>query len=1031
MRKNISSPENGFTPLTAWLITLFCLALTLTAHAETVRSYPNRPGAMPRTGFASAALLDPAVVVPLIGETRLELPAPTAAALATRAANQIGVAVEVPAEQRGLPGLALDTAWTMIGTRQYARLTLRAAGAASVRAGVTYSDGFPGRVYFISSLGEAESELKRNDGLAWSSTSDGDILTLLVEIPAGYRYRDGDLSVPLISHIDTDPRGDKGNDFANIYPDTASCTIDLACAKSSIPLAAGASTMKIVYTQSGSTYTCSGTLLADSTRSYKPYVYTAQHCIGSQTVADTVVTFWNLQYPSCSIANSGMPAGVVKLSDGAQLLHESLGNDHAFLLLNSPAPTGAVFMGWTSDQMASGTSVVAISHPKGDVKKIAGGAISTPALIFTSYTTGTSHPSAWNVDITQGALQPGSSGGSLLTCDDFGCYLRGSLSGISTTSQACNYPQNIFASRFDIAYPAIKKWLGTPTVTSLMFSGWPTVIPSNTTVPMGKITAEFSNNFEKSVGIPIISSNPELLWFRDGTVFTGTAKVDTLVSLTATYSSDGIPIEARFAIEVKASEIAIKTAPTVVAGDLISMTLKSDNTVWGWGYNSRHAFDDTTARTFLTPVHASYLSGVVGLSAFDQVLALKGDGTVWAWGNNQDGQTRSATYASSVPARVKGISAATAVAAGASHSVALKSDGTVWSWGTNDFGQFGDGTSSTNISPSISQAKGVTNAKVISVYAYYTLALLKDGTVMGWGNNQRGQLGTVTYDLCPYGGSQWNCSKLPVKIPNLDKVISIGTGRDHALALRSDGTVWAWGQNSGGELGDETTTNSRTPKPVPSLSGVIAIAVGSSHNLALKSDGTVWAWGINDKGQLGYSTTDICKGTLFGDRPCSKLPKRVSDLSEVAAISGGSGHSLALKTDGSVWAWGFGYYGQLGNNSQSDSAVPLRVVGPDGKGFLDLGASQIPATTIDTAKTSTALDCLFTWAEKTHPELLAPGGSATGTLGTYRYRSYPATRAYLGWSSGDEHIYYLGPSSFNLLADLGTAAVWYATAGCR
>ena len=124
-------------------------------------------------------------------------------------------------------------------------------------------------------------------------------------------------------------------------------------------------------------------------------------------------------------------------------------------------------------------------------------------------------------------------------------------------------------------------------------------------------------------------------------------------------------------------------------------------------------------------------------------------------------------------------------------------------------------------------------------------------------------------------------------------MVAIAGGDSHSLALKSDGTVWAWGYNGCGQLGDGSTTNRLTPVQVSGLTGVVAIAGGGSHSLALKSDGTVWAWGCNDYGQLGDGTTT------------NRLtPVQVSGLTGVVAIAGGGAHSLALKSDGTVWAWG-------------------------------------------------------------------------------------------------------------------------------
>jgi hypothetical protein len=154
------------------------------------------------------------------------------------------------------------------------------------------------------------------------------------------------------------------------------------------------------------------------------------------------------------------------------------------------------------------------------------------------------------------------------------------------------------------------------------------------------------------------------------------------------------------------------------------------------------------------------------------------------------------------------------------------------------------------------------------------------GTVLAWGFNFDGELGNGT-------SGYFTESSTPVPVSGLSGVVTVAGGYDHSLALRSDGTVWAWGSNSFGQLGNGTTTNSPTPVPVSGLSGVVAVAGGMDHSLALRSDGTVWAWGSNYWGQLGNGTTTD-----------SLTPVQVGGLSGVVDVAGKRQKSLALKSDG-------------------------------------------------------------------------------------------------------------------------------------
>jgi len=173
----------------------------------------------------------------------------------------------------------------------------------------------------------------------------------------------------------------------------------------------------------------------------------------------------------------------------------------------------------------------------------------------------------------------------------------------------------------------------------------------------------------------------------------------------------------------------------------------------------------------------------------------------------------------------------------------------------------------------------------VSAGANHSVALASNGTVFAWGDNERGQLGD---------GTRFR-RHIPVQVPGLRKVAMIAAGRTHTLALRNDGTVRAWGENAHGQLGDGTTTLRTSPVQVE-IENVIAIDTHDTHNLALLQDGTVYAWGDNGRGQLG-------NGTWISH---SSVPVQVEDLQDVTAIAAGWGHSLALTSDGTVWAWGLG-----------------------------------------------------------------------------------------------------------------------------
>ncbi len=251
------------------------------------------------------------------------------------------------------------------------------------------------------------------------------------------------------------------------------------------------------------------------------------------------------------------------------------------------------------------------------------------------------------------------------------------------------------------------------------------------------------------------------------------------------------------------------------------------------------------------------------------------------------------------------------IAAGGLHTIAMKPSGTVWTWGNNSYGQLGDGTRTDSSSPV--QVSGLNGVIGVAGGFWHTVALKSDGTVWTWGSNKYGQLGN--------GDETDTDSSAPVEVSGLSDAIAVAGGYWHTVALKSDGTVWTWGNNFYGQLGDGTNTDGKTPVQVSGLSDVLAIASGYWHTIALKSDGTVWTWGNNTYGQLGDGSTVH-----------SATPVQVSGLSgvdtnvdNVTSIAGGYWHTIALKTDGTVWAWGNNFYGQLGDGTDSDCSTPLQV----------------------------------------------------------------------------------------------------------
>ncbi len=314
--------------------------------------------------------------------------------------------------------------------------------------------------------------------------------------------------------------------------------------------------------------------------------------------------------------------------------------------------------------------------------------------------------------------------------------------------------------------------------------------------------------------------------------------------------------------------------------------------------------------------------GIVSLSAGGgHTLALREGGTVWAWGRNESGQAGDGSTATrSTPAQVAGLIGVIAVAAGDGHSVALKADGTVWAWGRNDNGQLGDGSTVNRSAPVrvvLADGNALTGVKALAAGGDHTIVMRANGTLMAWGDNQYGQLGDGS------GQDQIHPAQVTVGGGALKGVKAVAAGDGHSLALKADGTVWAWGRNDHGQLGDGTTTNRSQPVQVSGLANIAAISAGADgdHALALRGDGTVWAWGSNPSGRVGDGSTT--------DRLVPVQVKRADGnaLIGVKAVAAGRNHSLALVADGTVWAWGENGSGQAGSGDTTDQVNPQQVSG--------------------------------------------------------------------------------------------------------
>ena len=343
-------------------------------------------------------------------------------------------------------------------------------------------------------------------------------------------------------------------------------------------------------------------------------------------------------------------------------------------------------------------------------------------------------------------------------------------------------------------------------------------------------------------------------------------------------------------------------------------------------------------------------------------IALKQDGTIWAWGSNSNGQLGDGTTTGrSVPTAVllpeilieeRKTNPVISISAGNDYSMALQQNGSLWAWGTNYF----DGTGGIMLTPVkildnviYANAGGSAVAVILQdgsllVSGYlpgsrgdidclefikvlddvvavtgssHMVAIKSDGSIWAFGNNNWGQLGDGTTDdqgipvkILDDGTREFQLNHVMV-LDCLDNVASIIAGGQHTLAIKKDGTLWSWGGNYDGQLGDGTTETRLSPVKI--LDDVASISAGAWHTIAIKKDGSLWAWGSNNKGQLGDGTID----NKFN-------PLKISD--DVAYASGGGNHTIAVKKDGSLWAWGLNHVGQLGDGTEIDRLTPVKIL---------------------------------------------------------------------------------------------------------
>lgn len=368
---------------------------------------------------------------------------------------------------------------------------------------------------------------------------------------------------------------------------------------------------------------------------------------------------------------------------------------------------------------------------------------------------------------------------------------------------------------------------------------------------------------------------------------------------------------------------------------------------------------DTTTNNFIERVKNVIFTG------YKHTIMVNEDGIVNIWGDlNQDNSMESKTLGIN-DGTISNLGNISSMAGATGHDSALAvlNDGTVWAWGWNEFRHLGTGIDEDylEVAQPVHQIKDVLSA---SIGVAHILAVKKDGSCWAWGKNWYGQLGTVDSSERPdsdfpvqvpglsgikqvsagyfysmalsedgsvyrwggYGNSEYNWPitnrvNIPVKMELPIPITAISAGGMHSVMLATDGTVWVCGYNTHRQLGTDSIYNEVVEKPlqVKGLTDVIAISAGGDFTLALKADGTVWAWGLNDKGQLGNGEIDETRINL-GDK--KSKPTQVIISEKVTEITAGGSHAIAKTEAGNLWIWGSNDAGQLGNENSEIKCLP-------------------------------------------------------------------------------------------------------------
>ena len=378
----------------------------------------------------------------------------------------------------------------------------------------------------------------------------------------------------------------------------------------------------------------------------------------------------------------------------------------------------------------------------------------------------------------------------------------------------------------------------------------------------------------------------------------------------------------------------------------------------GWGNNEDGELGDgtTTSENIPEQIVVSNKWVAVAAGAYHS-FALSANGLLYDWGSSEYGQLgKGQNTNDSLPEHISMVVNWVKIAPGANHTLALRSDGTLWGWGNNNQGDIGDSTGVTRFSP----VEVYGNATWVNCEAGidFSLGIQQDGTLWAWGDNYYGQVGDGTS-----GGT--NSRYAPVEISSTNDWVGLSAGGEFSMALKANGTVWTWGNTDAlGRSGSSTT-----PQQVGTDSNWVRMDAGGGPNggdqaFVIKSNGTLWSWGSIPT-QVGTETDWVCisggqgfsegikaDGSLWGwggntygevgnggsTNNSYNSPVRIdSGTNNWINVTTGTLHAVGLRSDGSLWAWGYDFSGELGAGSNGNSSVPIKTIPPNGWGAIGAG----------------------------------------------------------------------------------------------